>query len=78
MNKDELEDLVRDTVKETLTCLGADVDNPLEMQKDFSAMREFRQTVDTAKKVGWVTFVTTLVGGLIIALWVGLKDQIGK
>ncbi len=72
----QVEDLVKATVKETLLQLGADVDNPREMQADFQALREWREAYSSVKKKTLLTFIGILVGGLVAAVWVGLKSYI--
>ena len=47
MDKDEIQDMIKATVKETLTHLGAnasDAESIIELQKDFSFLRSARET----------------------------------
>jgi hypothetical protein len=74
LNKEELHDLVRLVVKETLVGLGADVENPMEMQQDFQSLREWRITADTIKKKTLVVCIGTIVAGIIAAIWIGIKS----
>lgn len=50
MTKEEIREIVRDTVRETLTSLGVDVDNPLEVQRDFASLREHREMFASLRK----------------------------
>jgi len=78
MKDDEVKDLVKEAVRETLLQLGADVDNPREMQADFQAVREWREAYTSVKTKALLSFVAILIGGLVAALWVGFKHYAGK
>lgn len=43
MTRDELRELIAETVRETLTQMGADPAHPLEMQRDFQHLRQWRR-----------------------------------
>lgn len=58
----------RQAVKETLTALGVDADHPLEAQKDFQMLRDWRRSADTVKKQSLVTAVGILTAGIIGAI----------
>ncbi len=72
----QLKDVIRDTVNETLTTLGVDVKNPLEMQADFQAIREWREVSATVRKKGLAALMVVLVTGLCSILWLGFKEYI--
>lgn len=78
MDKQEIRDLVKTTVHETLMGLGADPSKPLEMQKDFQAMREFRVTLESIKKKALLTLVGTLILSVLAIIGVGLKGYFGR
>ena len=78
MEKDEVKELVVATVHETLVGLGADPKHPIEMQKDFQAMRQFRQTSEAIKRKGIVTLIGTLVVSILALIGFGLKDYFGR
>ena len=44
MTHDELRALVAGTVRETLVQLGVDPSDPLEMQRDFQHLRQWRES----------------------------------
>lgn len=73
LTKSELRELVRETVNETLTSLGVQHDSPLEMQRDFRYLREWRMTTDRVKIKTIVTIIVTVTSGAIAAIWMGLK-----
>lgn len=74
MTELEIKRIVRETVEETLTSLGVDHDDPIEMQKDFQHLRDWRQSVDAVRSKGIMTAFGVLIAGIIGALWVGIKD----
>lgn len=82
MTEDQLQDLVknvaRETVRETLTSLGADVEKPLEMQRDFQHLREWRTTTESVKSKTVLALLTLLVSGTVAAFWVGFKEMVSK
>lgn len=67
MTEDEFKKVITSTVRETLTNLGCQTDDPIEMQKDFAHLREWRSSTDAIKKKGTLTAV-----GFIIAAILGL------
>lgn len=73
LTNDELKAVVSEAVKETLTTMGVDTTNPIEMQKDFSHLREWRLSVDMMKNKAMVGSLLTVLAGGIAALWIGIK-----
>lgn len=76
LTEDDLRRIVSESVKETLTRIGVDADDPLEMQKDFQHLREWRETTQSVKAKGLLAVVTLLVSGTAAALWMGFKEMI--
>lgn len=74
LNKEDVQEIVRETVKETLLSLGADVENPLEMQQDFQTLREWRLTVDSVRKKAMLTGVAIIITGLFAAIVIGIRS----
>ena len=72
----QLRQAVEDGVDNALTRLGVDASNPLEMQKDFQHLREWRQATNAVKKRGILTVVAILVTGACAALWMGIKGMV--
>ena len=67
MTEEEFKKVITSTVKETLTNLGCQTDDPIQMQKDFAHLRDWRQSTEAVKKKGILTAV-----GFIIAAILGL------
>lgn len=76
LTEDELKSLVAQSVRETLMVLGVDAENPLEMQRDFQHLREWRQTTDSIKSKTAMVIITVLVTGALGALYVGIKGML--
>lgn len=82
ISKQELKSLLREAAREgcreTLVQFGFDVDNPLAMQKDFQALRDWRMSMDTIQKKALKTAVGLVVIAVLSALWIGVKAYVGK
>ena len=52
-------------VREILTALGLNVNDPFEVQADMQHLRAWRRSISTVKKQGLVTAVGILVAGFI-------------
>ncbi len=64
---------VRQTVNETFIRLGVEVDDPIEMQKDFLHLRDWRVTTDSVKSKTIMTMLGLIVTGGIAAFVIGFK-----
>ena len=78
LTPDETRALIREVVRETFLMLGVKADDPVEVQKDFQHLREWRAAAESLKSKGIMTLIGILVGGLVAAAWVGIKDLIGR
>lgn len=76
LTKEDAEDLVKRTVKETLISMGVDTSDPLEMQRDFQTLREFRCTLTAMRSKGLLTFVAIFIAGLISLVILGIKHGV--
>lgn len=56
--------------------LGIDTTDPIAMQKDFAALRSFRESVELIKKRGIITAVTIVVTGVMAVLWAALNHKL--
>lgn len=63
----------RKAVQETLTTLGVDANNPLETQKDFQMLRDWRRSAETVKRQSLITAVGILTAGILGAIWLYIK-----
>lgn len=78
LTPEEARALIREAVREAFLMLGVKVDDPIEVQKDFQHLREWRTTTDSIKSKGMLTIVGIAVSGLVAAFWLGFKELIGK
>lgn len=78
MSEKELRDLVSSTVKDTLLGLGIDNSDPIEMQKDFQHLREWRESTDAAKRKGVLVVVTIIISSVLGAIAMGVKSYLGN
>jgi hypothetical protein len=77
MTEHEIRAIVADAVSQTLTRLGVDVDDPLEVQKDMQHLRAWRESVATVKRQSLITAIGILVAGALGMLWLGLRGPGG-
>ena len=75
MSREDLESLIQETVNRTLTEIGLDHTNPIELQKDFQALRDWRESMVEVRKKTLLTIIGILATGLVAAIWVGLKQM---
>lgn len=78
LTPEEARALIREAVRETFLMLGVKVDDPIEVQKDFQHLREWRNTTESIKSKGLLTVMGILVSGMLAALWVGIKEFVDK
>lgn len=73
----ELEDIIEKCidrgVRKSLKSLGVDVDNPLEMQRDFQHLRDWRNAIRMIRNKGMVTAVGFVIAGTIALLVMGFN-----
>ncbi len=64
----ELESLIKKATKEavveTLSALGINMEEPVEMQRDFVWLRNWRENSDAAARTSLLAVVTMIVSGL--------------
>lgn len=73
LSKDELKDLAKNVVTETLTGLGFDTANPLSVQRDLQYLRDWRHTTESIRGKAILAAVGITVVGLCGLLWLGFK-----
>ena len=73
MNETDIKAIVKTSVHETLIALGVDVDDPMQVQRDFAALRSWRTSLETVRKQGLIAAVGILVAGFMGLLWVALR-----
>lgn len=69
----EVAELVATTVRQTLIQLGIDATNPLEMQRDFQHLREWREAGRELKHKGMMALLGIVLSGAAALLLLGVK-----
>ncbi len=64
----------REGARECLTLLGADVNNPLEMQQDFAHVRKSRKASEAMGKQAKLVTIGVLVTGTLGAIYMAIKE----
>lgn len=78
LSEETLRIIISEAVGESLTRLGVSWDNPLEMQRDFTHLREWREVSETIRRGAWNTIIASFVAGALGAIWLGLKSILTK
>lgn len=65
--------LAAEVVKQTLTQIGVDQSNPIEMQADFQHLRSWRKAGQELKTKGMVALLGLFLSGLGGLIVIGLK-----
>jgi hypothetical protein len=73
-----IDDVVLKAVATILTSFGIEDEDRNELRADFTHLRKWRQSVEQAQSYGFKIIITSIVGGLIGALWLGFKTVLGK
>ncbi|MCI0663520.1 MAG: hypothetical protein L0220_20855 [Acidobacteria bacterium] len=76
MTRDEITIVVEEAVEKTLERLGIDVSDPIAMQKDFSHMRAWRESVEAIRHKGIMTILGILIAGTAGMLWLGFTRAV--
>jgi hypothetical protein len=67
------EDAVLKAVVTILTSFGIEEEDRLELRRDFRHLRSWRRSVEQAQSITFRIVVTTIVTGLVGAVWLGFK-----
>lgn len=72
--KEELEGIIADSVRQTLLSLGISTNDPVDMQRDFSYLRELRTMSESIKKKSILTIVGAVILSVLALIAVGIKN----
>ena len=81
ISKEQLTELAGDVTERVLLRIGFDTTSAEEMseiKKDQIHLRRWRVAVDRVGNAGIVSVVTTIVGGLAAAAWLGFQHMVGR
>lgn len=76
LSREEIAEIVQQTVKETLTSMGIDTHDPIAMQRDFQSLRDWRRASEAIQSKGVLTLVGIVAAGILGVIWLGLKHAI--
>ena len=76
LTRGELKDLLQEAVTDALVKLGMDIEDPIEMQRDFQHLRDWRVAVGQARSKGFLTIVGLLTAGIFAGLWIAFKAAV--
>lgn len=67
------EEAAETTVKKTMTALGVDIKNPMQVQQDMAHLRRHRQAYEQVGTITRRAALTLVIGGMLTALWLGVE-----
>jgi hypothetical protein len=73
---EQIRELASDTVRQTLTMLGLDVSDPLEAQRDFAALRDWRLAMAGVRRKSTLVLTGILVSGMVAAILMGVREYV--
>ena len=76
MTESEMKRVVAEAVQETLVKMGVDIDDPIEMQKDMSFLREWRNSTAAVKRHGLITAIGVLVVAGLGLVWLAIRGGV--
>lgn len=77
LNEQEIRKIVAEAVTETLTRMGIDAEEPIEVQRDFQHLRAWRQSIETVKRQSLMTAIGVITVGILGAIWLAIKGVPG-
>lgn len=78
LTTEELREIVRESVKETLTSLGIQTADPIEMQRDFQFVRDMRTSTRSARAKVYLTLMGAALSGIGFVVWEGVRSVLQK
>jgi hypothetical protein len=73
LTKEEIRQIVSDGVQDAFVKMGIQVDDPLEMQRDFQHLREWRQSLEQVRQKSIMAAVGLVVAGALSVAWMGVR-----
>lgn len=78
MTHEELQKLIAEAVRQTLVQMGADPSNPIEMQRDFQHLRQWRKAGEDLRSKGTLALLGIFLSGVAGLIAVGFRDWLDK
>jgi len=73
MNEAEIRKIVAETVEQTLTRMGIQAADPIEVQRDMQHLRSWRTSTETIKRQSLLTAIGVLTAGVLGIIWMAIK-----
>jgi hypothetical protein len=74
LDKEEMAEVVAEAVKQTLIQLGIDSQNPIEMQKDFQHLRQWRKAGEDLRSKSMLVLLGLVLTGLTSLALLGIRE----
>lgn len=74
----DVDEVVLKTIATILTSFGIEEEDRAELRADFIHLRRWRKSVEQAQGWTFKVIVTTIIGGVVGAFWLGFKSMLGK
>lgn len=78
LTKEDVETIVAEAVTQTLAQFGIEKGDHKELMADLSHLRKWRRSVEQAQSYTFKVVITTIVGGVLGALWLGFQAMLHK
>lgn len=78
LSHNEMRLLIGESVRQTLVQLGVESESPIEMQKDFQHLRNWRLSGEEIKRKSIIAVVGMFLTGLFGLVWLGLRGGGGS
>lgn len=78
LHNDDVDTVVLKTLTTLLTSFGIEEEDRKELRADFVHLRKWRKSVESATGLTFKVIITTLAGGFLTAVWLGIKAMMGK
>lgn len=78
LHNNEVDEVVLKTIATILTSFGIEEEDRVELRADFIHLRKWRKSVEQAQGWTFKVIVTTIIGGVVGAFWLGFKSMLGK
>ena len=73
LSRGELKGLMEEAVNNAFVKMGMNVYEPIEMQRDFQHLRDWRLAVKSVQSKGFLTIIGLLSASVVAAVWIGFK-----
>ena len=76
LDTQELKQVIRSVVNETLQALGFNLQDLHQTQADLHFLRRMRLWQQELFRLGWQSLIAVIIPGALLALWIGIKGKL--